>query len=1569
MMKRFSRTFIAIALILSMVLPVLAPYVNAAGKNSSGLKDYHSMSMKEIFTSKEDLTWVMTGDSITHNGSWTQGMNSYSEWFEQYLYDIGRGDDAVINTAWGGADILDFLYEKDTPKGNGVKADPGMGLEQFITKYNPDVVTIKLGMNNRDMTTANFVRYYKMMLEGIYAEGKKNGKIPKIIILTPTPLSGETILDQEQEDRDSCWRFQKCLKEIAEEYDLLFVDLMTAFTTEATVLGDEYRATFFVDPSDGGIHPNAAGHYLIYKTFSKALGIYDKSLPMYQYEYDELKYAPLWQGETGYLDFGDNRMEMNKEMPSVQTNANLLSFIDFNEITGRFTGTDKSYVEMGDTSLGDGALTLEEAKSMGKTYTLVFRANLLTPPKANQGIMFLSGTGYENWNDAFAVGAPGTSNQIYYQMRINAATQVTGGGQIALTNANPVVDKGWHTIALVQTETELQYYVDGVLNWKGEYTLGSNIGDLFATAENVYCRIGNYGGGASGYYLKGSFDYWALYDGALSVDEIAKYTSKVEETEEEDWSAAFKENSLWAVAGAEQMSGYQGTAVYRSLFRLLDNTIRNTGSDKKTHRDIRLLNAAAPGYTIAQLNANYKKLIGEHKAQVLLLLPEVNEVFADGYRHSADKVTQYKNAVTALIAKAKADNMQIILWTPLASNDDTVNAYLNDYADAVREIAAADSSIMFFDANSFMNLNMKQSAALKNNWFEEKMYISPLCALDIASAFFTKCLNSNVPTAKLNELVEHNLRSGSDKRKVVGPYLRDYIPFTATVTGTKVTVDVTAIKAAYPGISKLRVGILPEVGYGNYSDSVWDNYAAINGNECTFTAPWSNCVITVYGELDGKIYRFKDQTVSVTVTNSVAKPTAPATDLTGLKVVGAPDIDFSADVTTYNVNLYQYQSHIQIVGTAADGQIITVNGKNVLSGERSQLIEIGKSATVTVKANGKTYTLNLVRPEYPDIIITEVMQETSGSKFDMLEIYNASGKDLDLKDYSIGFKKDYSYGSPVVSSNNWPYYFAGNDTGFHSTSSAAATQTGINAITKYSTYEPGGAKTEPESIPFPAGATMVIWVRTKETNGLTYEDLIQSLKDKADTSNYDNKTLTVNGEAVIPTLQQLVVAEVPKGASSGGLSVSTNYKNGYLENHGAVNDGSLVRTWLFILDDDAVRHHHNAVTAAGNDIHSAAVLSRVSTSANLSTVLYYDADRGVSVVKNAGTILGKPVTGYTSDQSGYMNLTTFGAIEYWQKPFDLDDAKAPTAGYEIADGKLTLNLKDNTDVRYFELNLDLNGDGTFETVVKKDLVLENSAASDWGIAEAVTSYTFAYDLGENKDVKFSGYVIDGNNNKTTFGSCGELTVTLQGANDVSVKVQISKGDATADLEESYDILDANGNVIGTVSGKKLTGTVKLSNGQKLVIKGLPDGAAYTVSVTAPDGYKTVKAIKGNIAEGDTEDVSVKLVKKETGKDPVDDDNDPTEPTTPPTTEPPVTTEPSVPTEPSVSDDPTFPSGSGSSSQGGSKPTTPSEPTDEPPVEEEDNNMQRTLLLILTIVAGAGMAAVAVVIIVKLCKKK
>lgn len=1517
MHKYFHKALIAVVLVFSMVLPVLTPVVHAAGEASAaGLKDYHSMSMEEIFALDEDLTWVVTGDSITHNTSFTQGMNSYTEWFEKYLQTTGRAGDTLINTAWGGAVVQDFLYVEDTPSvWNGALGDPGKGLEQFITRHNPDIVTIKLGMNNRSTSDANFLKYYNKMLDSIYAEGKKNGKIPKIIVITPTPLSGEGKLNQDETDLDSVWRFQRMLKQLAEERDLVFVDFQTAFTDKVEQWGpDEFRATFFSDSaSDGGIHPNAAGQYYMFQTFSKALGIYDENLPIFNIDYKDIVYASLWDEKTTNIDLGyapdvplnteEDKLQMNAAMPSAPKGTHLLTYIDFDAASGYFDGTGSNTVDLTDVNLGDGALSLDEAKGLKKSFSVVFRAKLGYGNEVNSGLFMISSDGLASWNNSLTFGVPSKAHQIWYKLSKAGVDQNDPTHQIPMSGMNIANDGKWHTVAISVSDSCLDYYVDGKPVNSMAMSATMDIGELFHNASSFAARFGKYSDGNVKTYssLKGNFDFWQFYSDALTAEQVKALSGEASSNEEApSWLQAYAENNLWAVAGADQMFGYQGMYVNRSLFHLMECAIRATGNQPQHYRDIRLMTAGGAGYTIDDMAERLSK----KDFQVLLLLPEVSHVYAGNYVHSDAQLKAYEDSVKALLAQHK-DKVRI-LWTPLASANSTINGYLDDYAAVIRQIAAEDGSILFWDANAFMNKNMQSNASLLDNWFDADMYITPLAATDLGRGFFTTIQSGGVALMTLNELANHNLRENSDNRYLKSEILRDHIAPAVTVSGTTISMDLSAIAAAGYDLSDVQFKVVPSVGYGTANEGAYviPNVSR-TGNVYSFEAPCSNPVIAIYADS----HRFRDIAVNVTTKATIpgAAVVAP-TDLTDLEVLGAKDFGFDAKKDSYTVNLHQYQSHVQIIGTAAEGQVITVNGEEVLSGQRTAMIEVSNGTTVTVKANGKTYTLKLIRPEYPDIIITEVLEDSSGQKFDMLEIYNASGRDLNLKDYSIGIKKDYTYTMPDKSKDQWPYYFLGNNTGFNSTGSGAVSQTGINPITQYSTYEPGyEAAKEPENILFPAGSTMVVWVRYSTSGTATYQDLINHLTDLADESNYDNKTMNLNGTPVVPDLDQLVVAEIPKGVSASGLSKDSHLQYGYLENHNSIDDGDNIngRTWLFILDKDSQRHYYTGITAAGNDIYSAAVFSRLSTSLNLSTILGYDVLRGMSVVPEAGKLLPAAVTGYTSDKSGYMNLSTFGAIEYWQKPLDLDDDVAPVVVDASEDGKIKLTFRDDTDIRYMELTVDTDGDGIFETVIKQDWVLESSAKSATGTPDAAKERTYTLDV--EKGSQYRGFVLDDNNNAASFGCAGDLQITLEGEDtEATVDVQIKLKDCQllAGLKSDLNIFDAEGKVVGTLSARTLKGTASVKPGQTIKVVGVPEGVEYTVTVIVPDGYEQTAPVTGAVSKGTAAIKLILVAVPETTVAPTTEPETTVEPTTEPETTVESTTGPEATTEPETTVEPT-----------------------------------------------------------------
>lgn len=833
-------------------------------------KNYDAVSIKTIMKSERPLTWVFAGDSITHNSKFTMGMNGYVEWFEKYLYDEEeRLDDAVINTAWGGADIRDFLVKEDTPSGQGTKYDAGQGVYNFVTKYNPDVIFIKIGMNNRDMTSSAFQLHYKQMLDSIYKICKEEyGKIPKIILLSTTPRAGENTLEaspaSETLDR------RNDVAAMAEEYDLLFCDLRTAFIEEGEILGSEYMSTFFSDSSDGVTHPNSAGQYYMFKTLAKEMGIYDEKLPVFQVEYQDINEASLYLEDTYEITYDngygskESQKEMDKIMPSLDAVQvpKVLASIDFNADNGAFNGKeyygDATRVSLTDEEICQNPLTLEEAKGIKKEFSVVFRAKLNLPTSSYQTVLFMSPKeSMYNWNNAVAMGVPGQRNWLFYGVnKYENLLPARDSGVFQMGGNSLAGDNKWHTIALTQSNTGFTYYVDGQVVYQDDTTLKDDIGTYFNGSQGVVAHIGsNAKDNASNYNLSGSMDYYVIYDGALSADQVGIFASANPATQETgiSWADLFVENNVWLIAGAEQMTGYNGPVVNRSLFRIIENGVRFP----EGFRDLRFVNAGAPGYTVEKLNAEYDKIIGKHEHQVFLLLPEVSQVYEADYKHSAKAVEAYQKTVEELLEK-EADKVRV-LWTPLASGDKTINGYIGDYAEAIRNIAEKDGNILMFDANQFMNENAESNPFLMRNWYDNGAYITPLAATDVARAFFG--VASQGGAIALDEVTEHSLRYMSDMRRKKSKVIWElYEANSVKIEGKQVTVDLTDIKNAYD-LKTITFAVMPGVGTGNnHKDISYIDEAEIkvSDNKYTFEVPSEDAVIAIYGETGTKTYRFKD---------------------------------------------------------------------------------------------------------------------------------------------------------------------------------------------------------------------------------------------------------------------------------------------------------------------------------------------------------------------------------------------------------------------------------------------------------------------------------------------------------------------------------------------------------------------------------------------------------------------------------------------------------------------------------------------------------------------------------------
>lgn len=171
--------------------------------------------------------------------------------------------------------------------------------------------------------------------------------------------------------------------------------------------------------------------------------------------------------------------------------------------------------------------------------------------------------------------------------------------------------------------------------------------------------------------------------------------------------------------------------------------------------------------------------------------------------------------------------------------------------------------------------------------------------------------------------------------------------------------------------------------------------------------------------------------------------------------------------------------------------------------------------------------------------------------------------------------------------------------------------------------------------------------------------------------------------------------------------------------------------------------------------------------------------------------------------------------------------------------------------------------------LNKIMLFEGTKADEGastGTAKDFYLPTFVYG-GANNDDAHAGYY------KIYLGNNGVLALKASGQLEISKTVDIPEGltPATTEFEFTvdfdgnvsgafeYDIYDAEGNKVSTgVNTIADGGKITLSDGQKAVIVGLPDGLGYTVTETAVAGFTTVSDITttdtnpiegGNVVEG------------------------------------------------------------------------------------------------------------------------
>lgn len=208
-------------------------------------------AIQKLLQGKEPVTWIFTGDSITHGALHTEGWRSYPEHFaERVRWELRRVRDVVINTGISGE------------RTGGLLAD----LDWRALRFKPNVVSVMIGMNDcaagpggRDMFRQNLTA----IIERVQAADAQP------LLNTPN-----TIYVENAKNRADLPAYAEIVRELAKQRNLALVDHWTHW--EKTKPKQDDLLPWLQDKS---IHPGVYGHREFAKLIFRELGIFDPASP------------------------------------------------------------------------------------------------------------------------------------------------------------------------------------------------------------------------------------------------------------------------------------------------------------------------------------------------------------------------------------------------------------------------------------------------------------------------------------------------------------------------------------------------------------------------------------------------------------------------------------------------------------------------------------------------------------------------------------------------------------------------------------------------------------------------------------------------------------------------------------------------------------------------------------------------------------------------------------------------------------------------------------------------------------------------------------------------------------------------------------------------------------------------------------------------------------------------------------------------------------------------------------------------------------------------------------------
>lgn len=206
--------------------------------------------LRTLLDSGTPLSWVLTGDSITHGIVHTLGARAYPEHMHELIRgDMARVQDVVINTAISGWRVVQLLEDFD----------------RRVAAWRPNVVTLMIGTNDCSTTgalgTIEASEFAASVTEFV-ARVRALGAIP--VLQTPPmidPLNAP--------ERSRIGEFAQAIRDVATAQDIILVDQFARFSELGADKVNQVPWALMGDP----FHPNASGHAVLALGLAEALGL------------------------------------------------------------------------------------------------------------------------------------------------------------------------------------------------------------------------------------------------------------------------------------------------------------------------------------------------------------------------------------------------------------------------------------------------------------------------------------------------------------------------------------------------------------------------------------------------------------------------------------------------------------------------------------------------------------------------------------------------------------------------------------------------------------------------------------------------------------------------------------------------------------------------------------------------------------------------------------------------------------------------------------------------------------------------------------------------------------------------------------------------------------------------------------------------------------------------------------------------------------------------------------------------------------------------------------------------